>query len=210
MNETAQVRRGVRPPWWRNVPLPESHLIALAAGGLLHFIAPVRAPVSRRVGAAVGLARRSGCGRPRRVGRRVRVSGGSDRRSHRRARANRCFRVHPKPDVPRLVVRSPRAGGADPVGVASVGGSRRFADGAPCGAPRGGRSAEQVRRRIPGLPRRNATLLLNADARGPGTVASHDCVAPRVRPARTAMRRRITTAACALPSCVSELGRDTG
>jgi len=36
------------------VPIPEAHLIALAAGGLLHFIAPVRAPVSRRVGAAVG------------------------------------------------------------------------------------------------------------------------------------------------------------
>ena len=43
-----------RPRWWRNVPLPEAHLIALGAGGLLAAIAPLRIPIGRRAAAAAG------------------------------------------------------------------------------------------------------------------------------------------------------------
>lgn len=43
-----------RPRWWRNVPLPEAHLIALGAAGLLHLIAPLRIPIARRTASVVG------------------------------------------------------------------------------------------------------------------------------------------------------------
>ncbi len=47
---------GPRPRWWRNVPLPQAHLIALGAGTLLSVIAPRRLPIPRRAGAVAGVA----------------------------------------------------------------------------------------------------------------------------------------------------------
>lgn len=45
-------RDGAR--WWKNVPLPEAHLIALGAGAALTAILPLRIPLGRRTAAAVG------------------------------------------------------------------------------------------------------------------------------------------------------------
>ena len=41
-------------PRWRNVPLPEAHLVALGAGALLSLIAPRRLPLGRRAAAVAG------------------------------------------------------------------------------------------------------------------------------------------------------------
>jgi protein-S-isoprenylcysteine O-methyltransferase Ste14 len=49
-----QRRTGPRPHWWRNVPLPEAHLIASGMAALLQLIVPLRIPVARRTAFAAG------------------------------------------------------------------------------------------------------------------------------------------------------------
>ena len=45
---------GPRTHWWRNVPLPEAHLIASGLAALLHLIAPLRIPMTRRTASVAG------------------------------------------------------------------------------------------------------------------------------------------------------------